>query len=373
MLDELQGEQQVLRTFGADGLGRAGPVVGCFHAIVALLNEVAVQGRTDRGAGQRAGLTLQQDAVLFLRQHGKGIFFESRRNDHFTEERVDEFGGLQVDGAVGNQDATEGACGVACQSVGVGFRQRGTCGTSTSVVVLENRESGGVVLELLHELHRGVHIEQVVVRQGLAVQGFQQIVQVAEVLARLVGVLAVPQCAGLGHTDVQDVHAATFEVRAAEVRVNHGVIVRAHAEAARGEGLALFEGGGPIALQDVHKGAVVVHRGHDDHVVEVLGRAANEGDASDVDFLHDVRFRGAAGHGGFEGVQIHHDQVDVGEVVLRHLGLVTLVVPTVENAAKHLGMKRLHTASQNGGVVRHRFHGNHLCPHRFNCSLGATG
>ena len=49
------------------------------------------------------------------------------------------------------------------------------------------------------------------------------------------------------------------------------------------------------------------------------------------------------------------------------------MVPTIENAAKHLGVKRLHATAQNGGVIGHRFHRNHFCPHRFNRGLGPSG
>ena len=138
---------------------------------------------------------------------------------------------------------------------------------------------------------------------------------------------------------------AAVKAEAAEVGVDHGVVVRTHAESTGSKCFALVKGGFAVALQDLDQGAVVFHRGNDDHVVEVLGRTANEGDASNVNFLHDLCLRSAACDSGFEGVEVHDDEVDVGEVVLRHLGLVAFVVPTVENATKHLGMKRLHTAA----------------------------
>jgi len=60
----------------------------------------------------------------------------------------------------------------------------------------------------------------------------------------------------------------------------------------------------------------------------------------------DVGLRGSAGHGLFEGVQVNHHQVDLGNRVLHHLLAVALVVATGQDAAEHFRMQRLHASAQ---------------------------
>ena len=149
VLDELEGKQQVGLALWALDVRRARPLVGRFHGVVAFLNEVAVQGGPNRGLRKGAWLLFEQDAVLLLGEHVEGFRVEPWRDDHFTEQGVDQVGGLQVDGAVGDQDPSEGACGVARQSVRVGLRQGLTRRASTRIVVLQDRECGSVVVEIL--------------------------------------------------------------------------------------------------------------------------------------------------------------------------------------------------------------------------------
>ena len=286
---------------------------------------------------------------------------------------MDVVGGGQINGPVRDQHAPEGARRVAGQGVGVGLGQGLAGRASTGVVVLQDGKRRRVVLEFLHQLHRGVHVQEVVVGQRFSVQGLEQSVQVAEVLASLVRVFSVAKGAALGHAQVQGVHAALVEARPAEVGVDHGVVVRAHTEPAGREGLAFFQAGHAVALQDVDQRAVVVHGRHHHHVVEVLGRAADEGDASDVNFLDDVGLGGATRDGRFEGVEVHDDEVEVGQVVLRHLGLVAFVVAAVQNPPKHLRVQGLDAPSQDGRIIRHRFHRHHLGAHRLNGGLRASG
>ena len=105
--------------------------------------------------------------------------------------------------------------------------------------------------------------------------------------------------------------------------------MRTDPEASRSKGFSFFEGGDSVALQDVQNGAVVVHGRNDDHVVEVLGGPSDQCNAPDVDLFDNVGFRGAAGHGRLERVQIHDDQVNAWQVVFRHLGLIAFVVAAI--------------------------------------------
>ena len=285
---------------------------------------------------------------------------------------MDEVGGFEVDGAVRDEHAAKGTRGVTRQRVGIRLGEGGSGRTAARVVVLEDGKRRRVVLEFFHQLHGRVHVQEVVVRKRLAVERLQEAVQIPKVLARLVRVFPVAQRARLRHAHVQRVDVSSRQARTAEVGVDHRVVVRTHAESACREGLAFFERGHAVALQHVHERPVVFHGGHDDHVVEILGRAANECDAADVNLLHDVRFGRAAGDGRFEGVQIDDHEVDVGEVVLGHLGLIAFVIATVQNPPKHLGMQGFYASSQDGRVVGHRFHRHHLGAHRLDRGLGSA-
>ena len=92
-----------------------------------------------------------------------------RRRDHgFDERRHDRFGGASVDRPVQRDDAAEGgeAVGVAGAHVGVGRRvaDRG----AARVGVLDHGRRR--LVELEHDARGGVEIEQVRVRQLLALQ-----------------------------------------------------------------------------------------------------------------------------------------------------------------------------------------------------------
>jgi len=106
--------------------------------------------------------------------------------------------------------------------------------------------------------------------------------------------------------------------------------------------------------------------------LEVFGGAADQGDATNVDFFDNVFLWRSTRHCGFKRIQIHHDQVDVGQVVLGHLGLVSFVVPSVQDAAKHLGVQGFDTSAKDGRVVCHLFDRHHLCTKGFDGCLGAA-
>ncbi|MNM83567.1 hypothetical protein D3C81_956300 [compost metagenome] len=106
----------------------------------------------------------------------------------------------------------------------------------------------------------------------------------------------------------------------------------------------------------------VVGRVHDHgHVAVVLGRRANHGRAADVDVLDGVRQRAVVlGHGLLERVQVHHQQVDGGDLVLGQRGHVLGQVAAGQDATVHLRVQRLHAAVQHfrkAGVVGHLRHG----------------
>ncbi len=59
----------------------------------------------------------------------------------------------------------------------------------------------------------------------------------------------------------------------------------------------------------------------------------------------------AFGHIFVEGVEVHHHQVDGGNLVLLHLTGVNFIVAAGKDAAEHLGVEGLYAAAQNRGVA----------------------
>ena len=89
-------------------------------------------------------------------------------------------------------------------------------------------------------------------------------------------------------------------------------------------------------------GGIVCRVDHHGHIGMVLGCRAHHGRAADVDVL-DAVIVGAVGfgHRGGEGVEVHHQQVDGGDAVLGHHGVIDAT--TAQQTAMHLRMQRLHT------------------------------
>ena len=103
--------------------------------------------------------------------------------------------------------------------------------------------------------------------------------------------------------------------------------------------------------------SVVVTARYDHYVGEVLGRGADEGDATDVDLFDDEVFFLGVGHRFFEGVEIDDDQVDLGDVVFSELAQVILLAAG-QDPPVHFGVKRFHPAVENGRVAGKVFDGS---------------
>ncbi|MNN62550.1 hypothetical protein D3C81_1778620 [compost metagenome] len=93
----------------------------------------------------------------------------------------------------------------------------------------------------------------------------------------------------------------------------------------------------------------------------VLGRRAQHGRAADIDVLDRVRQRAVIlGHGLLERIQVHHQQVDGGDIVLGQRGHVLGQVAARQDAAMDLRVQRLDAAVEHfreAGVVGHLRHG----------------
>ena len=85
----------------------------------------------------------------------------------------------------------------------------------------------------------------------------------------------------------------------------------------------------------------------------VLRRAAEHGRAADVDVLDGV-FKRAVGlrDGGFEGIEVHDDEVDELDAVLLGFVEVLMRIAAAEEAAMDLGVQGLHAAFHDLGEAR---------------------
>ena len=97
-----------------------------------------------------------------------------------------------------------------------------------------------------------------------------------------------------------------------------------------------------------HRG-VIARLDHHGDVVVVLRRGADHGRAADVDVLDAVGKIGAARDGGFERVEIDHQQIDRPDVVRAHRLGVRGVVAHRQQAAMDRRMQRLDPAVHHLG------------------------
>ena len=203
-------------------------------------------------------------------------------------------------------------------------------------------------------------------------QGLQKGIEVAKKLGGLVRIFPVTKPLGMRNAQVEAIDVTRFQTLAAHVGVDHGVVVGTHSEPTGSEGLPLRQRGFSSILQDLSQGAVIVHGGDDDHVLEVFGGASNQCDATDVNLLHDLRLRRTACHGGLKRVQVHHHEVDCRQGVFLHLTHVGLVASSPQDSTKDLGVQGLHASAEDRRVVGDGLHGDHFGAHGLDGCLGAS-
>ena len=93
---------------------------------------------------------------------------------------------------------------------------------------------------------------------------------------------------------------------------------------------------------------VLVRSGDHAHVFPVLGGRAHHGGAANVDVLDGVRQCATGlGHGRFEGVEVHHQQVDGLDAVFLQRCHVLGNVAAGQQASVHLGVQGLDAAVQH--------------------------
>ena len=118
-----------------------------------------------------------------------------------------------------------------------------------------------------------------------------------------------------------------------------GIVVGGYLESLRGKIASVLQGGGAgLGLQFGGQLFVLIFGGDDGHVLEILCCSADQGDAADVYFFDDICFRCSRGNCFFKRIQIHNHEVNGRDVVGGSLRDIALVVSTLEDASKNLGM-----------------------------------
>ncbi len=115
--------------------------------------------------------------------------------------------------------------------------------------------------------------------------------------------------------------------------------------------------------QHILKQAVLVARGHYGHILVILCRRTYQRYAAYVYLLYYLRMVVGRCHRGLERIEVDDHKVYLGYLVLPELVEVAGVVTTGKYAAEHLGMKRLDTPAQYGGITRERLHRASLVSH----------
>lgn len=366
-LGHFPAEQQVVQ-FGLGGLALADhlQIPERHHAKVALLHQqAAVDALEVKALCRRSPLAaLEQPHVLLGGDRVASLLADGGGDDHLDELAFDDgLGGGAIQFTVEGDDAAKGGGGVGLPGALVGAQQVAADGHAARVGVLD--DDTGRLVELFDALQRRVGVGDVVVGEGLALQLDGACHRARGGLlfgiegGGLVAVLAVAHVLLLDELAVEGAREAgllvTFLV--VTVRGNHSAeVVGDHAVVGGG----VFEGGNgqieaggqfqavAVAIHLADDAVVVGSLDHDGHIFVVLGGGANHGRAADVDVLDRIG-QGAIGlgDGGGEGIEVDHDHVDGGDVVLSHDGVVLLA--TAENAAVDLGMQGLDPAVHHLG------------------------
>ena len=367
MLNDLICEDQILHLLLRYAL------LGLLHSLrinasdlhIALLHSHTIQHRTAGHFGSLDSLQIEQDTILLALQDLQCLLLKRGSHQHLAEERVDLLGSSHVDLAVADQHATKCRNGVASQGSLVSLAERRTGSHATSVVVLQDCKGRLTRPELADQTHCGVDIQKVVVRDILTVQLGEHILDLAIESGLLMGVLAIAQRhrTVVGHTHSVDL------LRAVEVVENCAVVVRADAECQSCKATTLLDGGRAILLlQQREQLAILLNRGNDHGVLEVLCRSTNQRNTADVDLLDDSLLLGTACNGLLEGIEIDDHQINFGDSILCHLLAVALVVAATQDAAEYAGVQSLNTTTQDRGVTRQILNGGSLQTERLDKS-----
>ena len=105
-----------------------------------------------------------------------------------------------------------------------------------------------------------------------------------------------------------------------------------------------------LLLEQLQQRLVLGLAGNDNHIVEVLGSGTDKADATYINLLDNISLASTTGHGLLERIEVHDNQIDLGNLILLHLLTVTLQVSASQNTTKYLGMKGLYTTTEDAGI-----------------------
>ena len=226
--------------------------------------------------------------------------------------------GIAIDFAIEGDDAAKGRGGVGAESLGIGVGCFGSNRHAAGVGVLDDDAGWG--FKTFYTFPSGIGVGNIVVAELLALQllrGHQRArgrVQVTEKRGVLVRVFAVAQIlqfhkAAIGLTGKHR-HAA-IGLHRRQVVADRAVVLANAVEGSNRQGKLGAAAHRAMGLQFGYHGVVLAGVGEHGHVFPVFGRAAYHGRAADVDVFNRL-FQRASGarHRGFEGIQIHHQQID---------------------------------------------------------------
>lgn len=109
--------------------------------------------------------------------------------------------------------------------------------------------------------------------------------------------------------------------------VDSCVVMTRHSKGACGEFSALAEGClCTLLVEYVEQHAVFSLAWHDHHVIEILCSSTDERYSAYIDLLDDVSLGSSVGHSLLERIEIHDNEVYLGNLVLCHLLAVAFVV-----------------------------------------------
>jgi len=361
-------------TFRHDAKLVRGPRLRCFDNAIARLYKHGAENRPElASAGFRHLRHVGGDDphVSFDGEDLSGLLVNGRCDDRLDERRDNRLRRRDVDGSIEADDPAEGRkrVGVTGANVCVGGRAAG-CG-SARVRVLDNGRRGFVELE--HDAGGRVEIEEIRVRQLLALQHFRRAERRPRIFAIpggfLMRVLAVPEITKLPQRQVQRLRCQSWRVqkdplstadlamKTTFIRDNGRELGRNRRVVGTGMGEGLPRelesevGRRPCRTTDLleHR-TVIVGRHHDEDVLKIFRRRPYEARPADVDLFNQYVERRLRIRCRFhKRIQVDDDNVDQRDAVCRRRGEVVRPTAARKNPPVHQRMESLHTTVHHFG------------------------
>ena len=263
---------------------------------------------------------------------GKCGIFHFRCDHHFDElASQNRLRGGNIQRLIEGDDATERGHRIGGVGGVVGF-QHGRAECHAARIGVLDDDARGSLLERFHAFQRGVGVGDVVVGEFLAGEHVRSGDATGRSVAFkvecgvLVRILAVAQHRFALERQVQGrrklLNPVGLTARAQPVG-DRAVVARGVRIGLGGETAALIERGAVVRVQSLDQFRVVGWINHGGDVFMVLGGGAQHRRAADVDVFDRLGHR-AVGCGGdlFKRIQIHHQQIDAVDAVLRHRRIV---------------------------------------------------